>query len=531
MSRMRSEARREARRQLWRMRKVWPLLQVYLDRDQLADIRAFMQGGDAQAGRLPSEGWYDDVSRQRGKSWKWTVFDVVWAHCHAGQQLKYLAQTGVSVRGIIAPVIQELIEDMPPHFRPKHEGAEAIHEDKQDHKWHFPHLGKAPSTFHATGANNQHYKALRGPRAHKIVQDECGFYDDFDAVQSALLPMLLTTKGPCVYATTPAETPTHPSEVRRNGLKAQGRYVHRTIHGHPRLSPEDIDEELTKRAAEKGQTLEQFKASSYYRREYLCMHIVEEARAVVPEWSGDAGPEWPEGTTWGDVHTFEEMPRPLFYDAYDSLDIGFSRDPSAWIGGYWDWSNARLVIEAETPPLYRTRSDALAKEITEQRCALWPKRGPRPSGEARPHVREDYWEPHLSVGDGSGNGAEKLGELAAEGLHFIHANKVDLEARVNSLRTLVAQGKLYVHRRCIHLRKQLSMGLWAGTQKVDYERTEEGHLDHLSALVDLVGHVDRQRRPVPVNWGVDTHNTVEVAPGVSRGNMALEEALGDVKWD
>lgn len=500
------------REELWRRKKVWPLLEEYLDRDQLEDIHAFMKGGDAETGKLPGEDWYDDISRQRGKSYKWTVFDIVWCHCHTGQQLKYLAQYGTSVRGIIVPVIQMLLSDMPPEFHPKHDGPESIHEDKQDHKWHFPHIGKQPSTFHATGANNQHYKALRGPKAHKITQDECGFYDDFEEVQSALRPMLITTGGPVVYCTTPSESPAHPSEETCQGLKSIGRYSHRTIHNHPRLSQAQIDAVLQKEAARKGLNLEQFKATSYYRREYLCMHIVEATRAVCPEWSADAMPGMPEGTTWGDAHT-ADLPRPLFCDWYDTLDIGFTRDPSAWLGAYWDFSSARLVIEDESEPMRQFRAEMVGDTILAKRRALWPASGPPPTPvDAQKSPCGTYWMPRLSVGDGSGNGAEKLNELAAHdpGLHFIHADKADLESRVNAVRTLVAQGKLWVHPRCANLRKQLATGLWAGKAKAEFERSETDHLDHFSALVDLVSHIDRQRNPVPPGYGIDAHNTINM---------------------
>jgi hypothetical protein len=104
---------------------------------------------------------------------------------------------------------------------------------------------------------------------------------------------------------------------------------------------------------------------------------------------------------------------------------------------------------------------------------------------------------------------------------------------VNALRTLVAQSKLYVHPRCTNLRKQLAMGLWASaTQRVDFERTEEGHLDHLSALVDLVGHVDRQRRPVPADYGMDLNNTARFQGSRPHGSVrALDSALGEISWD
>ena len=515
-----------ARASLWRRREVWPLLEVYLDRDQLADIRAFLAGCDVQRGEIPKDDWYDDISRQRGKSWKWCTFAVVYAHCHPARYVKYAAQLGTSVRKIIVPTIGQLTEDMPPEFRPV--------PNDMDHTWRFPRQnGAAPSEIQAAGMNNGHETDLRGTKAHLFIKDECAFYSDFPKVEEVSRPQTLTTRGCSVYATTPPDSPGHPSSGVREGLKAIGRYVHRTIYNHPRMSAEEVEEFLAREARTRGLTLEQFKRTTYFRREFLCMHVVEATRAVVPEWTEPANPEEPDGTTWGDEHT-RELERPLFYDAYDGLDIGFTRDPSAWIGGYWDWTNARLVIEAETPPLYRTRSDALADAILKQRRALWPCPGPRPSGEARKSPCGTYWLPWASVGDGSGNGAEKLVELQNEGLHFQHAEKPDLESRVNELRTLIAAGKLWVHPRCKSLRKQLSIGLWADRfARNDFERTEEGHLDHLAALVDLVHHVDRQRRPVPLDYGIDTHNTAHdgTRPMRYRPAEQLQQALGSVEWE
>lgn len=304
----REAVRKAARAELWRRRKVWPLLETYLDAHQIEDMRSFFVGGDAGAGRLPQEDWYDDISRQRGKSWKWTVAAVVWAHCHAGQQIKYLAQFGSSVRGIIDPTITTLIDDMPKEFHPRYVAtrlkdgpSDAISHDKVDHKWFFPHQSKAASCIHAAGANNKHFRALRGPRAHWLIKDECGFYADFEDVETALNPMLITTGGPNVYATTPAESPAHPSEITCNSLRAAGRYVHRPIHGHPRRTPEEIDRLLRKEALKKGMDLAAFRRTTFYRREYLCMHVLEESRAVCPEWNAPLDDDNPErGYAWED---------------------------------------------------------------------------------------------------------------------------------------------------------------------------------------------------------------------------------------
>ena len=536
------EARTEARAELWRRRRFWPLMELYLDRDQLADLRAFFEasGGDGERGIVPSGDWCDDISRQRGKSWKWTVVCVAWCHCFPGQQAKYLAQYGTSVRGIIEPTIKQLLADMPPEFRPKYRGEEAIHEDNQDHKWHFPHKKGGESVLHATGANNQHYKALRGPRAHWLIQDECGFYDDFDGVQASLRPMLITTRGANIYATTPPETPAHPYERTFLALKAVGRISHRTIHNHPRLTPDEVDAVLAREAVRMGLSLTAFKRTTFYRREYLCLHVLEETRAIFPEWIApvDEAAEDLIARTVGEDLTREVGP-PVLFDTYTSYDFGFVRHPSAGLYAYWDFPGARLVVVDEAGPLYRARTDELARAHREKCRELWPSSGAKPFLEAteeeaqvgkdgKPMDRQGFWLPRMSIGDKGGRGGEVLTELAKEhGLAWTGALKeTDLEVMVNDSRRLIGAGKLVVHPRCKNLLKQLSTGLWADKQKTDFEESGEGHLDFLAALVYLVRAVDRQRNPIPIGYGADPANTIVVQPKEPlESNRALEGVL------
>ena len=520
-------ARKAALASLWRRRLVWPLLEVYLDRDQLEDIRKFLNGADIERGVLPKEDWYDDISRQRGKSWKWCVFSTVFAHCFPGRFVKYAAQLGTSVRGIITPTINTLVGDMPPDLAPAM--------DATDHIWRFPRQGRErPSEIKAAGMNNGHETDLRGTATHLFVKDEAAFYTDFAKVEEVSEAQLLTTGGCSVYATTPPDSPGHPISQVREGLKARGRYSHRTIYNHPRMTAEEVEEFLLRIATKNGMTLEQFKRTTHFRREFLCMHIVEATRAVCPEWTEPANPLEPDGRTWGDEF-LKPMPRPMFFDAYDALDVGGTRDPSAWLGAHWDWSNARLVIEAESEPLYQARPEQVAEVVKQKRKELWPTGAPPPTPDAQRSPCGTYWVPHLSVGDGSGFGAEKLQDMSAEGVHFVHAEKPSLEVRVNAVRTLVAQGKLFVHPDCKHLREQLATGLWADKfTKADFERTEKGHLDHFAALVDLVWAIDRQRCPIPGDFA-RTQDHENWRPHGGRTPAALREldkALGGgVSWD
>lgn len=520
------------REELWRRKQVWPLLEEYLDRDQLEDTRRFFEGCDVQRAELPKLGWYDDISRQRGKSYKWCVISVVWCHCHAGQFIKYAAQLGVSVRGIIVPTINKLVAHMPEDLRPS--------EDKVDHIWRFPKAnGAEPSEIKAAGVNMGHYDDLRGPKAHIVIEDEAAFYDEFDKVQQVLGPQLQTTKGVKVFATTPPWTTTHPIEKVMQGLKGENRYSHRTIYNHPRMTPEEIEQHLTAMAKERGLELHQFKETAYYQREYLCMHVVETSRAVVPEWSAVAGQGYPEGATWGDVHTLggkytPERPRPLFFLTYDSLDLGFTRDPSAWLGGYWDFDRAQLVIELESPPLFRKRAEELAAQAVELRRLLWPASGPKPYPEAEKSPDGTYWLPFRAIGDAGGMGAERLEEMAKEGVRFEHAEKADVESMVSELRGMVARGKIWVSEKCPVLRRQLGSGLWADKAKTDFERdpvTGE-HLDHVAALIYMVRHLVRDRNPVPPGYGIDAHNTINMyqqAP--THVNVTpLDMVAGNISW-
>ena len=513
---LRDAIRKEARSELWRRREVWPLLEVYLDRDQLADARSCFAGCDLQRGQMPSDDWVDDISRQRGKSWKWCTISAVLCHCVPGFVVKYGAQLQKSVRSIIQPTLTAVLGDCPEALRPKR--------DALDWVWRWDN----GSELAAAGCNLGHYASLRGQRAHLEVFDEAAFYDDFDAVMRALRPMLQTTRGAAVYATTPPESPGHPYTTVMQAAKARGRYSHRTIYQHPRLSQAEVEAVLEREAKLKGLTLEAFKRTTYYRREFLCLHVVEETRAVVPEWSAaacDLDASQPEGVLWGDLLT-REVERPRHSDTYTFADFGFTRDPSAVLFAYWHFGLAALVVEDETPPLYRTRTDKLAEEYKARCRALWPSNTEPPYAGARLSEDGTYWEPYMAGGDQGGRGEEVLGELAKEhGLAWVGANKTDLEIRVNEVRRMVAAGKVLVHPRCVHLRKQLAQGLWADKQKTDFERSSEGHLDHLAALVDLVSILDRQHNPVPVGYGVDHTNTVSIRYERT-GNAALESAFG-----
>jgi hypothetical protein len=463
---VRREVRRAAMAELWRRGEVWPLLEALLDRDQLADAQAIFADVDIQAGELPRDDYVLDISRQRGKSWLCCVLVAVLARCIPRLFVKYAAQELKSVRAIVKPTFDAILEDCPPAQQPTYDG--------QDNVWTWPN----GSNVRAAGCNNKQYVALRGQKAHIVVKDESAFYDDYDAVNRVLAPQLQTTKGFTLDASTPPETPGHPYTTVAMAAKGRGRYSHRTIYNHPRMTPEEVEGFLTKEAAKKGLSLAAFKQSTYYKREFLCQHVLEEGRALAPEWLA----QQEDGSTIAAACTVE-VPRPEYFTAYSVTDPG-SQDLFATLHGYWDFVNARLVVEDETI-LKDPSTDEAGQALLEAEARLWK--------EAREERRIDST---LRYSDIDYRLVKDLGK-APYNLPYVFTEKTDVEAARNNCRAMLGRGQILVHPRCKVLLLTLETAIW-NERRTDIVRTAQtGHADAFMALVYWVRNLQKDRNPFP----------------------------------
>lgn len=463
---VRAAVRKAAMAELWRRGEVWPLLEALLDRDQLADAHAIFAGVDVQRGELPHDDYVLDISRQRGKSWLCCVIAAVLARCIPRLFIKYAAQELKSVRAIVKPTFDAILEDCPAEFQPTYDG--------QDNVWTWPNR----SNVRAAGCNAKQYVALRGQKAHVVIKDESAFYDDYDAVNRVLAPQLQTTKGITIDASTPPETPGHPYTVVAKAAKLRGRYSHRTIYNHPRMTPEEVEAFLLKEAEKKGQSLAVFKQSTYYKREFLCQHVLEEGRAVVPEWTQARE----DGTTAAQTCVVE-VPRPEYFTAYSVVDPG-SQDLFAALHGYWDFVNARLVVEAETI-LKDPSTDEAGAALVAQEKALWE--------EVRKEKRIDAT---LRFSDIDYRLVKDLGRHPYN-LPFIFTEKADVEAARNNARAMLGRGQILIHPRCRVLLLTLETAIW-NERRTDYVRTAQtGHADAFMALVYWVRNLQKDRNPFP----------------------------------
>jgi hypothetical protein len=463
---IRAARSRAARHELWRRGEIW---RIYFDRNQLADHHKLWS--------RPTENFCLDVSRQTGKSW----FMLVEANCFAiknpGSRIPYASLTQKSILEIVEPAMDRLIEDAPKDVAPRH--------DRQRNAWEWP-VGSG-SVMPAAGTDNKHYTALRGSAAHLIIKDEAGFFEDPAEVDAVLSPQTLTTEGITISGSTPPISPGHPWSKYCEAMKAIGRHVHRTIWEHGRLNHAQIEQYLRKVMLEAGYTnYDEFLKSTTYKREYLAQHVVDEMRAVVPEWTAQAST------------LTQDVPRPRWFYPGVGFDVGW-RDGMAGIFGYWHFAKAAAVIEDEML-LFNVTTPRVAQELRAVEQRWLPRTMPKPFVEA---VLTPWgsWRPYGRWMDPSAK--LTLNDLAAhDGLDFQPSRSDEKELQINELRKLVNSGRLLIHPRCKRLIAQLAVTIW-NKQRTSYERTQDGHGDLIDALVYFLRNLPRNVNPEPPFWDAD----------------------------
>lgn len=499
---------RESRKRLadaWRRGEAWrELLDVGVPDAKDGGQQGWVTRFEA-APPLSSTVW--KISRQRGKSFA-AVFGAgeQYAQRTPGAIVRYLGQTGESAESILEPTFKQIFELCP---------------DEQLLPEPFRSTGRLGSelrwdngaTFVWSGTDNDTFRRQRGPRTHRLLLDESGFYPKLTDVEQALLPSLQTTGGKALYLCSPPLSPGHEFEARYMAAVVERLAEHDTIFGNPRMTAQDIENLIKREAARLGMSVEEFIRSTYWRREYLAQTVVEETRAAVPSWN--------EERAAAIVQTVE---RPKFFDAYVGCDWGFG-DPHGVTFGYWDFERSLLVIEDELW-IRQGNTEVLANAIKAKERELygneqWDGRlfGLQTVPEMlaslpdwlRDAARGDApRQPFLRVGDDDLQVCADLHQL--HGLSVLPTKKQDNALHVNELDIMVRNLQLRIHPRCKRLIKELYTVLW-NRQRTDWERTPEGHGDVLKSLVYMARNLSRHRDPRPVD---------EIAQGVTVGTMLRE---------
>lgn len=396
------------------------------------------------------------ASRQIGKSWAMTAIAVETCIQKPFQTVKFIAPKVKDIRRIIAPLIREICADAPKNLKPTFKSNESI--------FRFPN----GSEIQLAGTDNGHAESIRGTKAHLCIIDEAGFCDDLEyVVNSILIPTTTTTGGKIVMISTPSKTHDHPFITFLREAEMENRYIKKTIYDNPRLTPQDIERiALTAGGVN----------SVNFRREYLVEIITSEEDAIVPEFTKEL-----------QSSIIKDHPRPSHFDAYIAMDIG-GRDFTAVLFGYYDFLNAKLIIEDEFVMTYRQTSDVLAKNINEKEFELW--RGKTP---------------YLRIADN--NNIILLNDLTIRhGMTFIPTAKDNFDAALNNMRTMIKSGKIIINPRCKRLISHLEGGIWNKARTTFAKSADKGHFDCVAALIYLCRNINFNKNPYPAGFAPGMHS-------------------------
>jgi hypothetical protein len=419
----------------------------------------------------PRARWFlMDVARRWGKSYYGISKAVSKALIAPRQRIPYVAPTKEMVKGIINPLMAEIIQDASPDYRPRF--------IKNESSWVFQN----DSRIIMVGAD-RNPDAARGTHLDFGVIDEGAFCEDLQYIlESILFPQMQgKTDARLLMLSTPPVSPLHPwtSKYLPTAVAKSAHYK-ATIEDNPRLSKEEVAEFIEMAGGRESITC---------RREYFCEHIVDEDKAILPEFRRNKARI---------VRPEEDCPIPPFYDAYVSMDPG-AVDLWATLFGIYDFVNARLIIQDELV-IKRTTTEDFAHALRAKEQDLWGKPAYLRVTDTAPQMVWDLLNTHK--------------------LYFQPTQKDDKQAALNKVRLWIQSNRLWIHDRCKTTIAHLEYGIWndrgtsyarikasEGGQEQDY-----GHFDCIDALTYLVRNIEVSRNPYPHEYAgltLATHQFTE----------------------
>lgn len=452
----------QARYQLWREGRAH---EFALDENQQKWRESFWATDP-----LSSSVW--NIGRQVGKTHTAVFLALELGSKKKNAIIRYCAKTKDSAVGLVGPAWKMLVETMPVELRPI--------KGRNEYEWVFPSTG---ATFVLFGTDAQSFAKGRGPRTDLQFFDECGFYQDLEATESALIPSLQTTGGRALYLSTPAETLAHPYIKRIYAASANGRLQHATIYDNPRVDAQAV---IAAEAQRKNQEVQEFIQTTYFKREFLAQLVQEETTAGFPSFTIESYK----------THV-QEFQMPKFYDGYVSMDVGLTNDPHFGLLMAHDWENDRVLVLDELElrsdmATLRVFSDRL-KELEKHHFGtnLWngtlmglpehfKKADEAPTFLKDILFKEAPRQPFYRVIDAS-SGADK--ELSREhGYACVPAQKHNKALSVDSANTLLASGRVIIHPRCKKLIEQLLSAQW-NNQRTGWIHTPTHHFDGCDVFI------------------------------------------------
>ncbi len=399
-----------------------------------------------------------DCSRQLGKS-TWAVTKAIeTAIKEPGSRIRYATAFLTDLEQFILPAFDLVLGDCPEGLRPQWSVQKSEYRFANGSRIRLVGLDRKPN-------------GLRGNKLRLVILDEAGYISRLGYLyRSVLIPATTHVQNAkIIMCSTQPEEPDHDFIEFCDKAQYAKSYAKLKIYANPLLDQSQIDE----LAQECGGY-----DSTAFRREYLCERIVEEGRAIIPEFNEAK-------------HVSEPVRCPAnnFWHRLESLDSGV-RDLTACLFAYYDFARATLVIEDEfaiTGHQVTTRRISELVRETENRIG--------------------YHNVYRRVADN--DNLILLQDLSSEfSLNFNPTNKDDLAAMVNKVRLWMRSGRIEIHPRCVRLIGTLKAGVW-NEKRTEFARSKvHGHYDLLASLVYLVRNVPEQDNPVPTYFGQNLSDVI-----------------------
>lgn len=457
-----------------------------------------------------------EIARKWGKTTYLVIRAAMRCLAKPKSRVVYGAPTLKHLQEFILPVMAEVADDAPADLRPSY--------NQQSGHWNFPN----GSYVHLFGADDvETARRGRGPKADEAIFDEAGFCPVLGYVlKDVLKPQLIYSRGPVILGSTPSDEPEHDFTRIAEIAEANGNYERRTIYDNPLLTKEQIDQVIEDDARDDGMTVEEYKRSPTFRREYMAERITDKTLAVM-------GDDWEAMRTQAMI----EIPRPKFFDGYSILDMG-GVDPHAVLFGYFHFGLAAFVAEDELLLREGENTSKLADGVKAKETSLWGESKYDGTLRGLPDVAQErlpIWlkrdvadnppaQPYLRFCDNNTQIATDLHQL--HGLTFIPTEKHEKRLAVNSFRVSVRSKGFYLHPRCRNTDRHLRQTTWKNARMTDYKRTNAGeHGDLLDTCVYGERNYRKLRNPEPEHWKADPDSWFIPESGPTEDERELVDAF------
>lgn len=405
------------------------------------------------------------MSRRFGKTYALVLLAIEQCLKHPNSIVKFASPTKDQVEKNLRPLFREILENAdapcPEELKPEWH--------KKDTIYYFFN----GSEIQLAGTDKGHGEKLRGGNSHIAIIDEAGSCSDLkNLVQSILLPTTLKTNGRIIMASTPPTELDHEFLDFIEEAETRGTLIKKTIYDNPTLTEEQIKTEIEEAGGNH---------TTFFRREYMCEVIKDSKRSVIPE----ANPE-----LFKEI--VKEWPKPVYFDAYEAMDLGFN-DLTVVLFAYYDFRADKVIVEDEMviegKDLHLSK---LAENILKKEEALWT----HPiSGEVR--------RPYIRVSDTNLVALNEIRVSSGNRVGFTSAEKDDNNSALNNLRMMLAGKKIIIHPRCEVLVRHLQNVKWASNKKTFARSPDDGHYDAVDAIKYLIRHIIYTRNPYPPSYNIE----------------------------